>query len=65
MFYYKQILKQSLTKLSFYGMIFFEIGYNQKDKIISLIKEYYPNSKIKVVKDLNNIDRVVIVYCNQ
>lgn len=62
MYYYDKILEMSKKNLSSSGTIFFEIGYNQKEKIIPLIKKYFPFSKIKIVKDLNNNDRVVIIY---
>lgn len=62
MYYYDKILEMSKKNLSSSGTIFFEIGYNQKEKITPLIKKYFPFSKIKIVKDLNNNDRVVIIY---
>lgn len=61
MYFYDKILFQSLKKLKKDGMVFFEIGYNQKEKIIEVIKKYYPLASIKVVKDYNNNDRVVII----
>lgn len=61
MYFYEKILHQSLTNLKKNGMIFFEIGYNQKEKISKIIKKYYPYANIKVIKDYNNNDRVVII----
>lgn len=61
MYFYDKILFQSLTKLKKNGMIFFEIGYNQKEKISKIIKKYYPYANIKAIKDYNNNDRVVII----
>lgn len=61
MYFYDKILFQSLTNLKKNGMIFFEIGYNQKEKISKIIKKYYPYANIKVIKDYNNNDRVVII----
>lgn len=61
MYFYDKILFQSLKKLKKGGMVFFEIGYNQKEKITKVIKKYYPLASIKVVKDYNNNDRVVII----
>lgn len=61
MYFYDKILFQSKKNLKKDGMIFFEIGYNQKEKIIEVIKKYYPLANIKVIKDYNNNDRVVVI----
>lgn len=61
MYFYEKILMQSQKNLKKNGMIFFEIGYNQKEKISLLVKKYYPFSNICVIKDYNNNDRVVII----
>ena len=62
MYYYEKILEMSKKNLSSSGSIFFEIGYNQREKIMPIIKKHFPLSKVKIVKDLNKNDRVVIIY---
>ena len=62
MYFYEEILKESLVNLKSQGLIFFEIGYNQKELIGELIKKYLPNDSFRVIKDLSGNDRVVIIY---
>lgn len=61
MYFYDKILSQSLHNLKNGGIIFFEIGYNQTEKIVPIIKKYYPFAHIDVMKDYNNNDRLVII----
>lgn len=63
MYFYDKILSESLKCLKNGGIIFFEIGYNQKEKIIKIIKKYYPLAEIIVLKDYNGNDRVVTIKC--
>ena len=65
MYFYDKILSQSLNNLKKGGIIFFEIGYNQKEKIEKIVKKYYPLANVKVIKDYNNNDRLAIIdNCN-
>lgn len=59
--FYDIILKQSINILDNKSIIAFEIGCAQTNDIISLIKKYYPNSKIITKKDLNNLDRYIYI----
>ncbi|MFV0520690.1 MAG: peptide chain release factor N(5)-glutamine methyltransferase [Lachnospirales bacterium] len=59
MYFYEKIISSASLYLKDNGFIAFEIGYNQKDKVISLLTE---NNfvDIKSYKDYGNNDRVVI-----
>ena len=59
--FYKKILANSKDNLSKKFIIAFEIGLNQEDKIISCAKEIYPEAKMIIEKDLNNINRYVFI----
>lgn len=61
---YIKILKRSKKVLNKKNIIAFEIGDKQKENLIKIIKEYYPNSIIKTYKDNNNLDRIIIVLNN-
>ncbi len=55
--FYRKIIKESVNYLTLNGMIFFEIGINQKKHIVEMLEENFEN--IKVIKDYNKIDRVI------
>lgn len=58
---YERILVQSKQVLNDGGYIFFEIGFDQGQRMIDLIKRYYPNDKYEIRKDLSGNDRFVII----
>ncbi|GAB7568317.1 peptide chain release factor N(5)-glutamine methyltransferase [Gemella sp. Musashino-2025] len=60
MYFYRKIIEQANHYLTDQGVIFFEIGYNQKDKIVYLAKQ--TNYRIQVLKDINGRDRIAILY---
>lgn len=60
LYYYKEIIKKAVYCLKEKYFIFFEIGYNQGEKI----KEYalkYLNCNVEIKKDLQGFDRYVII----
>ena len=62
--YYREIF-ENLNKIINPGALaFFEMGYDQKDNLSSLAKSYFPNSDIKVFKDINNKDRMLMIKMN-
>lgn len=59
---YEDILKSASNYLNKQSMIAFEIGYTQGKKIKELAKLYFPNSRVKVEKDLQNRDRFIFIF---
>lgn len=58
LYFYKEIIKNSKKFLNKNGKIYLEIGYDQKDELIRILKdEGYKN--IKTFKDYNNFDRIL------
>ncbi len=55
---YNKIVEQGIKYLKENGFFAFEIGYNQGKYVSNLLKKY--GFKTKVIKDLQNLDRVVI-----
>lgn len=61
MYFYRKIIEQAKDYLKENGVMFFEIGYDQKDKIIKLSKK---NGYLaQVYKDINNRDRMAFLVC--
>lgn len=57
--FYKKIVNQSIEVLNEYGILAFEIGYNQGKAVKSLMEEN--NFKdVRVIKDFASLDRIVI-----
>ena len=59
MYFYRNIVEEARQYLTEKGIIFFEIGYNQKEKIITLGE----NNKFETVvyKDINGRDRIAVL----
>ena len=62
--FYRKITVQAIDYLKFGSYLCFEIGYDQKDEVIDIIKkqEHYSNTYCK--KDLGGNDRVIITQVN-
>ena len=61
LFYFEQILVKTKKIMKEKNIIFFEIGSDQKAELIKIIKKYYPESKVEIAKDFNNLDRFCII----
>lgn len=59
MYFYREIVENSKEYLNKDGMIFFEIGYDQREKILKLANEN--EFKAEVYKDINGRDRMAIL----
>ncbi len=59
---YEKILSGAKEYLNERNLIAFEIGFEQADKIISIAKKYFPNSIIKVEKDMQKRDRFIFIF---
>ncbi len=61
LYFYKKIIKEAFNFLTDNGMIFLEIGYDQKDELVELINADKRYELIKTKKDLGDNDRIVVV----
>ena len=59
MYFYRRIIEEAKEHLTQDGVIFFEIGYDQREKIIELSR--LNNYNAKVYKDINGRDRMAIL----
>ena len=59
MYFYREIVENSKEYLNKDGMIFFEIGYDQREKILKLANKN--GFKAEVYKDINDRDRMAML----
>jgi release factor glutamine methyltransferase len=59
--YYREIFEKAHLVLNKPGMMAFEIAYDKKEQLMSLLDEYFDDYDAKCLKDINNHDRMLIV----
>lgn len=59
--FYREIFENAHRIINEKGMLFFEIGYDQKENLTSLAKQYFENAHIEVFKDINGKDRMLFI----
>ena len=60
--FYRIILSGVKDLLKDRAMICFEHGFDKKEEMIKLANEYFPLSKVEVLKDLEGKDRMTFIY---
>ena len=61
LYFYKEIFKDAHKVLKENALLGFEIGYDQKEALLELAKEYFKDAKIEVLKDINSKDRMMFI----
>lgn len=59
--YYRQIFSQAKKIMKDNALLFFEMGYDQKERLSLLCKEYFPDCIVNVYKDINKKDRMLML----
>ena len=59
--FYQDILMDANKITNKNALIFFEMGYDLKESLSKLVKQYIPDSEIEVFKDINNKDRMMMI----
>lgn len=62
--FYRIIFENASKVLNDKAMMAFEIGYNQKQAMSTLVEEYFPEAIYEVIKDMSGKDRMLFVYFN-
>lgn len=52
--FYRMIFEDAHKVLKERSMMFFEMGYDQKENLTALAREFFPSADINVYKDINN-----------
>ena len=61
LFFYKKIIKEAYEYLAHDGMVFLEIGYDQKQELLDIIKEDKRYQFVESKKDLGDNDRIIVI----
>lgn len=60
--FYRIILSGVRPLLKEKALIAFEHGYDKKEEMIALANQYFPDSRVEVLKDLEGKDRMTFIY---
>lgn len=62
--FYRMIFERASQILKDRSMMAFEMGYDQKERLSSLAKEYFSDARIEVIQDINGKNRMLFIYLN-
>ena len=62
--FYRMIFEKAHLVMKDKGLLFFEMGYDQKENLTNLAKQYFKNADIEVYKDINKKDRMLFIKLN-
>jgi release factor glutamine methyltransferase len=63
--FYRMIFENAHKVLKEKAFLAFEMGYNQAEALSALAKEYFPGSKIEVIRDLSGKNRMLFIKIGQ
>jgi len=59
--FYRMIFERAHEVVKENGLMFFEMGYDQKENLTALATQYFPQATIEVYKDINAKDRMLFI----
>ena len=59
--FYREIFEGAKDILNEHSLLFFEIGYDQKERLEALAHEYFKDAEVKTFKDINSKDRMLMI----
>ena len=59
--FYRIIFENASKIMKENGMMFFEIGYDQRERLTTLAHEYFKDAYVEVFKDINKKDRMLFI----
>ena len=62
--FYRIIFENCRKVLKDKAMMAFEMGWNQSEAMRKLVKEYFPNDRFEIIKDMSGKDRMLFIYIN-
>ena len=61
LFFYRKLLEKADQVLNPKGVIAFEMGYDQADRLSALARHYLPQAHVEVIQDMSGKDRILVV----
>ena len=62
LFFYREIFRDCQKVLKPRSFMAFEMGWDQREHMSALLKEYLPEARFEILKDMNGKDRMLMVY---
>ena len=59
--FYRLIFENAHKVMKEKGYLFFEMGYDQKENLMAMAKDYFKDAQIEVFKDINRKDRMLVI----
>lgn len=59
--FYRSVFKNAHKVLNEKGIMAFEMGYDQGERLSALAKQYFPEADVQVIKDISQKDRILVV----
>jgi len=63
--FYQIILKNCQSLIKKDGAFIFEINPTDADTLVKMSQEYYPHATIKVIKDINQKNRFIVIQLRE
>ena len=64
LYFYRKIFEKAYQLVKEHSFMAFEIGFDEKDALLKLAEEYFPDDRYDVLKDLNGKNRMLFIYHN-
>ena len=62
LYFYREIFKKVRSILKDKAILAFEMGYDQREIMEDVLREYFPDCQYKILKDMNGKDRMLFIY---
>lgn len=63
--FYRRLFQDADQVLNPGGVMCFEMGWDQSERLTTLAKKFFPEAAVSVIKDINGKDRILIVEMEQ
>lgn len=61
LYFYRSVFKNAHKVLNENGIMAFEMGYDQGERLSALAKQYFPEADVQVLQDISQKDRILVV----